>query len=227
MVARCAVEGLDINRWMVTHGQAVAVQNTRSTKSLTRTSPDREGRAWAGEFQDPADFRHQKRDGQGSAPPEHTARRTCQRIHFGLSGKPSQVVRRNQARLTELRADLLRLVARPIPPAAILRPVCELPAEPAIKADTSIEHIGSPAASMGPEAPALAWDGRQDSGLTGAELAGVSLFFPCIYRRNGVPRYVCSTCSSFMTLSCALTPRISSRICRRSVIAVVVYRPCL
>jgi Staphylococcal nuclease homologue len=85
MVALCTVEGVDISQWMVTQGQAIAFRKY----SLDYIADEDRARAakaglWAGEFQDPSDFRHQKRGGQGSPPPEHAtpqgqagARRAC------------------------------------------------------------------------------------------------------------------------------------------------------
>ena len=74
MVARCTVEGVDISQWMVTQGQAIAFRKY----SLDYIADEDRARAakagiWAGEFQDPSDFRHQKRGGQGSAPRERAA----------------------------------------------------------------------------------------------------------------------------------------------------------
>ena len=72
MVARCTVEDVDISQWMVTQGHAIAFRKY----SLDYIADEDRARAtkaglWAGEFQDPSDFRHQKRGGQGSAPREH------------------------------------------------------------------------------------------------------------------------------------------------------------
>ena len=68
MVARCTVEGDDISRWMVMQGHALAFRKY----SLDYIADEDRARAakaglWAGEFQDPSDFRHQKRGGQKSA----------------------------------------------------------------------------------------------------------------------------------------------------------------
>jgi endonuclease YncB( thermonuclease family) len=85
MVALCTVEGVDISQWMVTRGQAIAFRKY----SLDYIADEDRARAakaglWAGEFEDPSDFRHKKRGGQGSAPTEHatpqgqsSVRRTC------------------------------------------------------------------------------------------------------------------------------------------------------
>ena len=76
MVALCTVEGVDISQWMVAQGQAIAFRKY----SLDYVADEDRARAakaglWAGEFQDPSDFRHQKRGGQGSARPEHATPR--------------------------------------------------------------------------------------------------------------------------------------------------------
>jgi hypothetical protein len=81
MVALCIVEGVDISKWMVTQGQAVAFRKY----SLDYVAEEDRAKAakigvWAGEFQDPSAFRRQSR----GAAPEHgvlreqgLARRTC------------------------------------------------------------------------------------------------------------------------------------------------------
>lgn len=85
VVALCTVEGVDISRWVVLQGQAVAFRKY-SLDYIADENRAREAKAglWAGEFQDPSDFRHQKRGGRGSAQPEHAipqrqagARRSC------------------------------------------------------------------------------------------------------------------------------------------------------
>ena len=60
MVARCTVEGADISQWMVMQGHALAFRKY----SLDYIADEDRARAakaglWAGEFQDPSDFRHQ------------------------------------------------------------------------------------------------------------------------------------------------------------------------
>jgi endonuclease YncB( thermonuclease family) len=64
MVAVCSVAGVDISRWMVTRGQAIAFRKY----SLDYVAEEDHARAakvgiWAGEFQDPSDFRRQSRGG--------------------------------------------------------------------------------------------------------------------------------------------------------------------
>jgi endonuclease YncB( thermonuclease family) len=61
-VATCEVEGTDVGRWMVQHGQAVAYRKY----SMMYVADEEQARAakigiWAGEFQNPADYRHQPR----------------------------------------------------------------------------------------------------------------------------------------------------------------------
>jgi endonuclease YncB( thermonuclease family) len=62
MVAVCNVGGVDLSRWMIEHGQAIAFR-----KYSLDYVPD-EDRAriakvgmWAGEFEDPSDFRRHMR----------------------------------------------------------------------------------------------------------------------------------------------------------------------
>jgi endonuclease YncB( thermonuclease family) len=81
MVAVCSVEGMDISKWMVTRGQAIAFRKY----SLDYVGDEDRAKAakigmWAGEFQDPFDFRRQSR----GAAPKHgvlreqgLARRAC------------------------------------------------------------------------------------------------------------------------------------------------------
>jgi endonuclease YncB( thermonuclease family) len=81
MVAVCSVDGMDISEWLVTRGQAIAFRKY----SLDYVGDEDRAKAgkigmWAGEFQDPSDFRRQSR----GAAPEHgvlreqgLARRTC------------------------------------------------------------------------------------------------------------------------------------------------------
>jgi endonuclease YncB( thermonuclease family) len=62
MVAICEVEGMDIGRWMVQHGHAIAYRKY----SMVYVSDEDQARAakvglWAGEFQNPAEYRHQPR----------------------------------------------------------------------------------------------------------------------------------------------------------------------
>ena len=62
MVALCTVAGIDISRWMVQQGQAIAFRKY----SLDYVADEDTARAakvgmWAGEFQDPSEFRHQPR----------------------------------------------------------------------------------------------------------------------------------------------------------------------
>ena len=75
MVALCSVEGIDIGQWMVQQGQAIAFRKY----SLDYTADEDRARAakvglWAGEFQDPSDFRHQNRRESTRAP---VGRRAC------------------------------------------------------------------------------------------------------------------------------------------------------
>jgi endonuclease YncB( thermonuclease family) len=81
MVAVCSVEGMDISKWMVTEGQAIAFRKY----SLDYVAEEGRAKAakigiWASEFQDPSAFRRQSR----GAAPEHgvlreqgLAPRTC------------------------------------------------------------------------------------------------------------------------------------------------------
>ncbi len=83
MVARCTVQGVDISQWMVMQGQAIAFRKY----SLDYIPDEDRARAatagiWAGEFQDPSDFRHQKRGGQGSPRPN-------MRHHRGTHAAPA------------------------------------------------------------------------------------------------------------------------------------------
>jgi endonuclease YncB( thermonuclease family) len=62
MVALCTVADIDISRWMVQQGQAIAFRRY----SLDYVEDEDAARAakvgiWAGEFQDPSEFRHQSR----------------------------------------------------------------------------------------------------------------------------------------------------------------------
>jgi hypothetical protein len=81
MVAVCSVEGMDISKWMVMQGQAIAFRKY----SLDYVGDEARAKAgkigmWAGEFQDPSDFRRQSR---GAAPElgvlreQGLARRAC------------------------------------------------------------------------------------------------------------------------------------------------------
>jgi hypothetical protein len=78
MVAVCSVEGMDISKWMVMQGQAIAFRKY----SLDYVADEDRAKAakigmWAGEFQDPSAFRRRSRGA-----PEHgvlrgLARRAC------------------------------------------------------------------------------------------------------------------------------------------------------
>ena len=62
VVAICDVDGADIRRWMVEHGHAIAYRKY----SLAYVPAEDQARAakvglWAGEFQNPAEYRHQPR----------------------------------------------------------------------------------------------------------------------------------------------------------------------
>jgi hypothetical protein len=62
MVATCEVDGMDIGRWMVQHGHAIAYRKY----SMMYVPDEDQARAakvglWAGEFQNPAEYRHQPR----------------------------------------------------------------------------------------------------------------------------------------------------------------------
>jgi endonuclease YncB( thermonuclease family) len=72
MVALCRVEDLDISQWMVTQGQAIAFRKY-SLDYVAEEDQAREAKVgiWAGEFQDPSDFRHQKH--RGHAPEQRLA----------------------------------------------------------------------------------------------------------------------------------------------------------
>ena len=75
MVGLCSLDGIDVSRWMVQQGQAIAFRRY----SLDYVADEDAARAakvglWAGEFQDPSEFRHQNRRAPSDA---HTARRAC------------------------------------------------------------------------------------------------------------------------------------------------------
>jgi endonuclease YncB( thermonuclease family) len=60
MVAICEVDGADIGRWMVEQGHAIAYRKY----SMAYVPAEDQARAakaglWAGEFQNPAEYRHQ------------------------------------------------------------------------------------------------------------------------------------------------------------------------
>jgi endonuclease YncB( thermonuclease family) len=62
MVALCTVEGVDISRWMIEQGQAIAFRKY----SLDYVADEDRARIskvgmWAGEFEGPSDFRRHKR----------------------------------------------------------------------------------------------------------------------------------------------------------------------
>ena len=83
MVALCRIEGLDLSRWMVEQGQAIAYRKY----SLDYVPDEQAARAahrglWAGEFQNPADFRHDARRepvavANGPKPNAAAARHDC------------------------------------------------------------------------------------------------------------------------------------------------------
>jgi endonuclease YncB( thermonuclease family) len=61
-VALCSVEGVDLSKWMVMQGQAIAFRKY----SLDYVAEEDRAKAakiglWAGEFQDPSDFRRRSR----------------------------------------------------------------------------------------------------------------------------------------------------------------------
>lgn len=62
MVALCTVDGVDISQWMVQQGQAIAFRKY-SLDYVADEDHAREAKLgiWAGEFQDPSEFRHQPR----------------------------------------------------------------------------------------------------------------------------------------------------------------------
>jgi hypothetical protein len=62
MVALCTVDGIDISQWMVQQGQAIAFRRY-SLEYVADEDAARVAKAglWAGEFQDPSEFRHQNR----------------------------------------------------------------------------------------------------------------------------------------------------------------------
>ena len=79
MVALCTLNGVDLSLWMVQQGQAIAFRKY----SLDYVADEDAARAakvglWAGEFQDPSEFRHQRHDGQQPRPKgEAAGRRVC------------------------------------------------------------------------------------------------------------------------------------------------------
>ena len=62
MVATCEADGVDIGHWMVQHGQAIAYRRY-STAYVADEDAARVAKAgiWAGQFQNPAEYRHQPR----------------------------------------------------------------------------------------------------------------------------------------------------------------------
>jgi endonuclease YncB( thermonuclease family) len=61
VVAICSVEGDDLNRWMVAEGHAVAYQAYSIRYLFDEIKARYAGRGiWAGEFQNPADYRHSR-----------------------------------------------------------------------------------------------------------------------------------------------------------------------
>jgi len=66
VVAVCSVGGVDLNRWMVARGLAVAYVRY-STDYAADEARARQGRLglWAGEFQNPSDYRAANRGGYG------------------------------------------------------------------------------------------------------------------------------------------------------------------
>lgn len=61
IVAICSVAGIDLNRWLVSEGYAVAYQ----AYSIRYLLPELQARAagrglWSGEFENPADYRHSR-----------------------------------------------------------------------------------------------------------------------------------------------------------------------
>jgi hypothetical protein len=81
MVALCSVEGVDLSKWMVMQGQAIAFRKY----SLDYVAEEDRAKAgkigmWAGEFQDPSAFRRQSRGGApvlGILREPGLARRAC------------------------------------------------------------------------------------------------------------------------------------------------------
>ena len=73
MVAVCTVDGVDLSQWMVQQGQAIAFRRY-SLDYVADEDRAREAKVaiWAGEFQDPSEFRHQPR-----RPIPPTGRRAC------------------------------------------------------------------------------------------------------------------------------------------------------
>jgi endonuclease YncB( thermonuclease family) len=78
MVAVCSVEGMDISKWMVMQGQAIAFRKY----SLDYVGDEARAKAgkigmWAGEFQDPSAFRRRSRGTAQLGVLPDLARRTC------------------------------------------------------------------------------------------------------------------------------------------------------
>lgn len=61
IVAICSVENIDLNRWMVAEGHAVAYQTYSIRYLFDELKARSAGRGlWSGEFQNPADYRHSR-----------------------------------------------------------------------------------------------------------------------------------------------------------------------
>jgi hypothetical protein len=79
MVALCSADGIDLSQWMVQQGQAIAFRKY----SLDYVADEDQARAakvglWAGEFQDPSEYRHQhRREMPRTAFSERAGRRAC------------------------------------------------------------------------------------------------------------------------------------------------------
>jgi len=81
VVAVCSEGGVDLNEWMVSQGQAIAYRQY----SLTYVPAEEKAKAarlgiWAGEFQNPAEFRHAGHPGFSARKSPSIARRTARHI---------------------------------------------------------------------------------------------------------------------------------------------------